>query len=103
MIAQHLGIVGALTVEVLPFSRPPTRLEINNVGNANIQNKSVTLYTNGNGRPATGLTWSSSDERIVTIGEAGALTLRAPGNVRITASVDGLSDYYWMGVPPRSR
>ena len=26
-----------------------------------------------------------------------------PGNVRITATLNNMSDYYWMGVPPRTQ
>jgi hypothetical protein len=42
----------------------------------------------------------SSDESIATIDKNGRFTRVSPGNVRITVTYDGLSDWHWRSVPP---
>jgi uncharacterized protein YjdB len=42
----------------------------------------------------------SSDESIAVIDKNGRFTGISPGNVRITVTRDGLSDWYWRSVAP---
>jgi hypothetical protein len=53
--------------------------------------------------PSLSATWTSSDESIATVDVIGKVTARKVGNVRITATRDGLTDFFWMSVPPRSK
>ena len=53
------------------------------------------------GRPlAGGVTWSSSDDAIVTVDAAGALTAMAPGTATVTATVGSLSGSATLAVCP---
>lgn len=49
---------------------------------------------------ASQTTLSSSDESIGTIDKNGRFTAVSPGNVRITVTRDGLTNWYWRSVPP---
>jgi hypothetical protein len=45
-------------------------------------------------------TWTTSDEQIATV-ERGRVVGHRAGNVRVIATFDGLSDWYWLSFPPR--
>lgn len=54
----------------------------------------VGTYGDGSQAPLTDATWSSSDDAIATITEAGVVSRAGDGTVTITGSYDGLSDTY---------
>jgi hypothetical protein len=47
--------------------------------------------------------WTSSDESIAAVDVNGRVTGRKVGNVRIIATRDGLTDFFWISIPPRSK
>jgi hypothetical protein len=94
------GLTAVLPVEIRPAQAPPF-LEISLTGTLrNVQLRPPSgNSTNVNGS----VLWSSSDDQIATVDERGYLVHHKPGNVRITATREGLSDWYWIAVPPRAR
>ncbi len=66
---------------------------VNAEPNANITYSAALIDTDGNRTAATNVTWSSSDNNVVTLGSGGVATIAAAGNATITASVqvDGVT------------
>jgi uncharacterized protein YjdB len=67
--------------------------------NKPVQYAAVLVDHNGNTQPATGVTWSTSDQEIATISAAGVITAGGPGSVGITASVNINGATYTASVP----
>jgi hypothetical protein len=102
VIGTYQGLVGTLPVSVRPATDRNAGLEIQSIGSS-VSTKPVTLYAGGAGSTVTAsVAWASSDERIATVNERGVVTGIAPGNVRISATLNGLSDFFWMSVAPRT-
>jgi len=101
--ATYRGLQAALPIDVRAVP-PFPYLEL-----GNFQNRiSPTLrFAAGSGNAqsllSTQVTWSSSDERVAKVDTAGTFMAVAPGNVRIFATRDGLSDFYWRSVAPRGQ
>lgn len=97
--ALYQGRQAVLTVDVRAVP-PFPYLELSSVSGFS---PIVRVRTNSSAgtQITSGVTWSSSDERIATIDSRGVVTPLAPGNVRIIGTYEGLSDFFWRSVPPR--
>ena len=99
LIATYEGFVATLRVEVRPPDNPP-HLEINLNGPRAV---SLRLPRTSQIVDRNLVTWTSSDHEVATVDRFGNLEPHRPGNVRIIANYDGMSDLYWTSVPPRDR
>jgi hypothetical protein len=99
--AAFQGMRGVLPIEIRSAPGFPN-IEISLTGSPrNVQLRPAA--TGSSQSVSTQVTWTSSDERLATVDARGYLTPLMPGNVRITATFNNMSDYYWVAVPPRSR
>ena len=100
--ASYQGMQGSLPVEVRAARTfPYLDLQVQSV-----QFHGIFLFTSSasSGRQqlqTSQVTFSTSDASVASVDERGAFRAVSPGNVRITAVRDGLSDFYWRSVAPR--
>ena len=101
--AAYQGVQATLPVVVRdPPAFPYLQISLNPPGQA--PSVSIRLGPVGTQPLTIGeVSWTTSDEQIATLDSLKRATPHAPGNVTITATVDGLSDWYWISAPPRSR
>jgi Bacterial Ig-like domain (group 2) len=100
--ASYQGFLTSLPVVVRDRPAPPY-LEIT-VGISPVRVEVVSGQSGTNRQTITsGVTWTSSDGRIASVDGRGSVSGLLPGNVEIRATYNGLSDRYWMSVPPRDR
>lgn len=100
--ASYQGFLASLPVIVRDPPVPPY-LEIT-VGISPVRVEVVSGQSGTNRQTITsGVTWTSSDDRIASVDGRGLVTGLLPGNVEIRATYNGLSDRYWMSVPPRTK
>jgi Bacterial Ig-like domain (group 2) len=100
--ATYQGLQGTLPLEI----RPPKEFPYLELQVQSLQFHGVFLFTSGasSGRQqlqTSQVTFSTSDPSVGFVDERGAFRAVSPGNVRITAVRDGLSDFYWRSVAPR--
>ena len=102
--ATHQGLRGALPLDVRPApSFPYLDLQVQSSGGGTFHTTYLMTSAATSGRlqlSTPQVTFSTSDASIAIV-EVGRFLRVSPGNVIITATADGLSDYYWRSVPPR--
>jgi hypothetical protein len=104
--ATHQGLQGTLSVDVrdtpaFPYLHIQTQDQ--SVGISNFTSIFLQLSSAPNGRQQLmplETTLVSSDESIATIDKNGRFMRVSPGNVRITVTHGGLTDWHWRSVPP---
>ena len=99
LIATYQGLVATLRVDVRPPDDPP-HLEISLNGPRSVSLRQPRTSTNVDRNEVT---WTSSDPDVATLDRFGNVIGHRPGNVRITATHQGMTDWYWISVAPRDR
>ncbi|MEO8678856.1 MAG: Ig-like domain-containing protein [Vicinamibacterales bacterium] len=102
LLVIYQGFQSDLPIEIRSPSVPRLQIQTPAVEGLSV---SVAVVTAGGTQTVANTTaaWTSGDESIATVDVGGKVTGHRPGNVRIRATRDGLSDFYWMSVPPRSK
>ena len=104
--ATYQGLQATLPVDVRdtpPFPYLHIEAQRESVGVSNFTTIYLQLGSATNARQQlmpSETTLVSSDESIATIDKNGRFTRISPGNVRITVTHGGLSDWHWRSVPP---
>jgi hypothetical protein len=105
--AGYQGLVGTLALDIRnepPFPYLTVEAQSSSIGATAFHSIYLVTSAATGGRQqlmASQVTLSSSDPSIATLDQRGAFIAVAPGNARIIATRDGLSDFYWRSVPPR--
>jgi hypothetical protein len=103
LLIIYRGFQSSLPIEIRSVSGPRLQVTLPTTANGLLLVQMVSASGGFSEIPLTSITWTSSDESIATVNAAGKVTGHRPGNVRIIATRNGLSDFYWMSVPPRSK
>jgi hypothetical protein len=104
--ATYQGMQGVLPIEVretppFPYLHIETQSQVTGVSPFTSIYRYVSSAANGRQQLMPNqTTLASSDESIGKIDENGRFTRVSPGNVRITVTQNGLSDWHWRSVPP---
>jgi len=107
IFANYQGLVGTLAVEIRdvpPFPYLTIEAQSSSIGPTAFHSIYLVTSAATSGRQQlmpSQVTLSSSDSSIATLDQRGVFIPVAPGNARIIATREGLSDFYWRSVPPR--
>jgi hypothetical protein len=107
IFANYQGRVGTLALEIRdvpPFPYLTIEAQSSSIGPTAFHTIYLVTSAATSGRQqlmTSQVTLSSSDPAIATVDQRGVFIPVAPGNARIIATRDGLSDFYWRSVPPR--
>ena len=65
-----------------------------------LRHQAAAYHANGTRRPEAGVTWTTSDPSVATVDRFGQVTAQAPGNVTISAAMEGVRSTVGYSVSP---